>query len=95
MGVRKLKSILECDPEQVTVLDTAEAGPEMLEIIRDQRVIFEQRPFCDHDLDDVFIAFACTNNSKLNLRMAELCAEKIFSAISPTFQKEATLLCPR
>ncbi|MFW5498701.1 MULTISPECIES: precorrin-2 dehydrogenase/sirohydrochlorin ferrochelatase family protein [unclassified Maridesulfovibrio] len=94
VGVRKLKSILECDPEQVTVLDTAEAGPEMLEIIRDQRVIFEQRPFCDHDLDDVFIAFACTNNSKLNLRMAELCAEKNILCNIADFPEGSNFIVP-
>ncbi|WP_415712849.1 precorrin-2 dehydrogenase/sirohydrochlorin ferrochelatase family protein [Maridesulfovibrio sp.] len=76
VGVRKLKSILECGPAEISVLDTAAPGLDMLEISRDPRVTFEQRPFRDNDLDDVFMAFACTSNTEVNRRMAELCAEK-------------------
>ena len=94
VGVRKLKSILECDPEQVTVLDTAEPNSEMLEISRDQRVIFEQRSFKDEDLDDIFIAFACTNNTELNRRMADLCAEKNILCNIADFPEGSNFIVP-
>lgn len=94
VGVRKLKSILECGPAQVTVLDTADPGDEILEISRDQRVIFEQRPFRDSDLDDVFIAFACTNNTELNRRMADLCAEKNILCNIADFPEGSNFIVP-
>ncbi|NDV24507.1 bifunctional precorrin-2 dehydrogenase/sirohydrochlorin ferrochelatase [Desulfovibrio sp. JC022] len=94
VGVRKLKSILECNPKQVTVLDTAEPGDEMLEISHDQRVIFEQRPFEDEDLNDVFIAFACTSNAEVNRRMADLCAEKNILCNIADFPEGSNFIVP-
>ncbi|WP_432736321.1 precorrin-2 dehydrogenase/sirohydrochlorin ferrochelatase family protein [Maridesulfovibrio sp. FT414] len=73
VGVRKLKSILECGPESVTVLDTSGPGPEMAPLCLDSRVIFEQRPFDPEDLEGKFIVFACTSNTEINRIIAELC----------------------
>ncbi|CCO24555.1 precorrin-2 dehydrogenase/sirohydrochlorin ferrochelatase family protein [Maridesulfovibrio hydrothermalis] len=73
VGVRKLKSLLECDPANVTVLDTAEPSAEMHEICRDKRVDFEKRPFFPDDLDDKFMALACTSNTAVNRQIADLC----------------------
>ncbi len=94
VGVRKLKSILECGPKQVTVLDTAAPGDELLEISRDARVNFEQRPFNDADLNDVFIAFACTSNTKVNRRMADLCAEKNILCNIADFPEGSNFIVP-
>ncbi|NDV27972.1 bifunctional precorrin-2 dehydrogenase/sirohydrochlorin ferrochelatase [Desulfovibrio sp. JC010] len=94
VGVRKLKSILECGPAQVTVLDTAQPSPEMLEISRDPRVKFEQRPFRDNDLDAVFIAFACTSNTGLNRRITDLCAEKNILCNIADFPEGSNFIVP-
>ncbi|WP_320008232.1 bifunctional precorrin-2 dehydrogenase/sirohydrochlorin ferrochelatase [Maridesulfovibrio sp.] len=94
VGIRKLKSILACKPEQVTVLDTAEPGPELLEISRDQRVIFKQRHFQDSDLDNVFIAFACTNNAELNRRMSDLCMKKNILCNIADFPEGSNFIVP-
>jgi len=94
VGVRKLKSILECDPDHVTVLDTADPGPEMLEISRDQHVSFEQRHFRAEDMNDVFITFACTSNTELNRHIADLCAEKNILCIIADFPEGSNFIVP-
>lgn len=94
VGIRKLKSILECGPRLVTVLDTANPQDEMLELSRDQRVSFEQRSFKDEDLNDVFIAFACTSNTKLNRHMAELCAKKNILCNIADFPEGSNFIVP-
>ncbi len=75
VGIRKLKSLLECDPESVTVLDTSPPSDEMTEICRNPKVLFEQRAFAPQDLDDKFLALACTSNTKVNRLIADLCEE--------------------
>ncbi|WP_320169803.1 bifunctional precorrin-2 dehydrogenase/sirohydrochlorin ferrochelatase [Maridesulfovibrio sp.] len=76
VGVRKLGSLLECGPESVTVLDTSEPGSDMLLLLEDPRVRFEQRAFVPADLDGIFLALACTSNNEVNRLISELCRER-------------------
>lgn len=75
VGVRKLKSLLACDPAEVLVLDTAGQNDDMTEISLDKRVKFEKRAFTPADLTDRFMTLACTSNTAVNKQISELCKE--------------------
>ncbi len=76
VGLRKLKSLLQCNPDEVRVIDTCDPSPEMLRIGKDPRVSIEKRTFNPSDLDGKFMVFACTSNADVNKMIADLCLQK-------------------
>lgn len=73
MGMRKIKSILEADPEQILVLDISKPSPDLTALCDDSQVCFEKRPFSPVDIADKFLVIAATSNPELNRTIAELC----------------------
>ncbi len=73
VGVRKLKSLLECSPAEVLVLDTSDPSADMTDLNQDKRVKFEKRAFTPADLTDRFMALACTSNTAVNKQISDLC----------------------
>lgn len=94
VGVRKLKSLLECDPESVTVIDTLPPGKDFEELCRDSRVDFRQREFTPEDLEDKFIAFACTSNTEVNRNIYELCSSKNILCNIADFPEGSNFIVP-
>lgn len=76
VGIRKLKSLLQCNPDEIRVVDTCAPSPEMIRIGEDPRVFLEKRAFNPSDLDDKFMVFACTSNAGVNRQIADLCQQK-------------------
>ena len=76
VGLRKLKSLLQSGPAEITVLDTCDPCSELKNITADPRVRFEKRKFEPEDLEDKFMAFACTSNKTVNREIADICREK-------------------
>ncbi len=76
VGLRKLKSLLQCNPDEIRVVDICEPSPELLRIGEDPRVSIEKRAFNPSDLDNKFMVFACTSNAGVNKMIADLCLQK-------------------
>ncbi|WP_027722721.1 precorrin-2 dehydrogenase/sirohydrochlorin ferrochelatase family protein [Maridesulfovibrio zosterae] len=76
VGLRKLKSLLECDPAEVLVLDTSEPNAEIIKICQDKRVNFVKRAFTPEDLTDRFMVLACTSNKDVNKLISDLCKKQ-------------------
>lgn len=76
VGVRKIGTLLRCGAGTVRIIDTAEAGPELRELLKDSRAVFERREFRDGDLDGVFVVIASTSDEALNWRISNLCRQQ-------------------
>lgn len=76
VGIRKIRGLLECGPELVTVLDTAAPSPELIDACQRDNVRCHHRPFEARDLDGVFLTVAATSNAAVNREVARLCEER-------------------
>lgn len=76
VGKRKIQSLIDSGAGRVTIIDTQEADKELAEIIQFEQVDFICREFNDDDLDGKFLVIACTSNTKVNLHISTLCADR-------------------
>lgn len=76
VGLRKLRGLLAVDVAHVLVLDTrplAQLAPGLASLLKDERVRFESRSFCEEDARMSFLVFAATGDPAENLRISQLC----------------------
>jgi len=76
VGKRKIKSLLDSGAGSVTIIDTRDADVSMDAILTHENVEFCCREFDDNDLDNKFLAIACTTSEPLNMHISELCSER-------------------
>jgi len=76
VGLRKIRSLLECAPQHLTIIEPGEPSQALLELAELPGVSLQRRPFVESDLDGVFMAIAATSRPEVNLRMANVCHER-------------------
>lgn len=76
VGLRKIRSLLDCGASRLRVIECGPPRPELLELAALPGVELLTRPFEASDLDGVFLAIAATSDASLNARVARLCRER-------------------
>jgi len=76
VGLRKIRSLLECAPRYLTIIEPGEPSQTLLELAELPGVSLLLRPFAESDLDGVFLAIAATSRPEVNRRVAGLCRER-------------------
>ena len=77
VGLRKIKGLLQCQPQMVTAVDFASPSPELAALLATcDNFSYEQRPFADADLDRVHLVFACTSNRTVNAAIGQACMKR-------------------
>lgn len=76
VGSRKLQGLLHCAPASVLALDMDTPAPDLLPLLGQPGVCFEQRAFRDDDLDGRQLVFAATGSAEVNRHIAALCRER-------------------
>lgn len=76
VGLRKLATLLQAQPQRVTVLDNAPPGPDCLPWLGDVRVIFVQQAFSPAYLQGHQLVFAATGDRAVNAAVAAACRER-------------------
>lgn len=76
VGVRKIKGLLDGGVGHVLVVDIADSSNELNELLVHPALSFEQRAFCEQDLTDCLLVFACTSSAATNRRIGDLCRER-------------------
>ncbi|MFP4071294.1 MAG: bifunctional precorrin-2 dehydrogenase/sirohydrochlorin ferrochelatase, partial [Desulfovibrionales bacterium] len=76
VGLRKIRTLVECGAGLVRVVDTRPAGPDLTTLLDDPRLEFLCRPFEPQDLEDCTLVIASTDNEEVNWRISRLCAER-------------------
>ena len=76
VGRRKVHNLLEYGTREILLLDseTTEVSEEEFAIYGQVRI--EQRAFCEQDLEDKFLVFACTGERGTNEQIGEMCNHK-------------------
>ncbi len=74
VGLRKARSLAECGPAEVLVVDPAPPSPEWRDLRDAGPIVYAERPFEDRDLDDRVLVFAATADAGVNERVMALCA---------------------
>lgn len=77
-GLRKLEGLLPCEPASILVLDIRpkeELAVEVQKLFLPP-VHYECRTWHEKDLDNCFLAFACSNDRNENLKLAHACMRR-------------------
>ena len=75
VGRRKLETLLDCEPEQVLVLDpyADPAQPELAALLHHHAARFEARSWKEQDLEDCFLVVAASGDAGVNAQLAAAC----------------------
>lgn len=77
VGQRKLEGLLKCNLAHILVLDIRLPAPHIMEnLLKENFIQFKQRSWEISDLDDCFLAFACTDDKNTNKSLAKACQHK-------------------
>lgn len=76
VGLRKIRSLAQCCPSLLTILETRPPDAALEELSALPGVRLLRREFADSDLDGVFLAIAATSDPALNRRVALLCRQR-------------------
>lgn len=76
VGLRKLATLLQAQPQRVVVLDNAPPSPDCLPFLDDSRVSFVRQDFSPACLEGHQLIFAATGNRAVNAAVAAACQER-------------------
>jgi len=76
VGIRKVRNLLEYGAQHIVLLDGRATLKSEQEFSRNKQVLIEKRHFCEDDLKDKFLVFACTGDRETNEQIGELCRQK-------------------
>lgn len=75
VGRRKLAGLLPCQPAAILVVDTSPPDEELVQLLAQPFVRFEQRSFLPDDIAGCRLVFAATGSRLVNAFIAETCQE--------------------
>ncbi|MGE4553868.1 MAG: bifunctional precorrin-2 dehydrogenase/sirohydrochlorin ferrochelatase [Desulfovibrionaceae bacterium] len=73
VGVRKIRTLLDCGAGSVTVVDPAPPSAALSPLLAAPALHYEQRSFHDPDVDGKWLVIASTSNEDVNWRISSLC----------------------
>jgi len=73
VGLRKVKSLADCGPSRLLVIEPGAPTDALRELAERACVSVERRGFAETDLDGMFLVIASTGNREVNRRIGELC----------------------
>ncbi|MFV0420694.1 precorrin-2 dehydrogenase/sirohydrochlorin ferrochelatase family protein [Oleidesulfovibrio sp.] len=76
VGRRKLQALLPCSPQQVLVIDACPPAGEWQDLLSGGTVVYECRPFHEHDVEGKALVFAATGSGQINATVAAACKAK-------------------
>ncbi len=76
VGMRKIRTLLDCNASKVTVIDRMEPQGDMLELLERPNLSFECREFRQSDLDGKMLVIASTSSEETNWEISRLCNKR-------------------
>ncbi|OIN98636.1 MAG: siroheme synthase [Desulfovibrionaceae bacterium CG1_02_65_16] len=94
VGLRKIRSLAECAPQRLLIIEPGEPDPALLELAKLPGVRLERRAFAEADLDGVFLAIAATSRPEVNRRIAGLCRQRCILCNVIDLPDEGSFIAP-
>lgn len=76
VGVRKVRTLLDCGAGSVTVVDPAPPLDPLRPLLSSPALHYKQRSFQDSDIDGKWLVIASTSNEHVNWRISNLCSAR-------------------